>query len=155
VRWHYRDPLLLWLFVPAYLVHLAEEYWAGPGLPAWFARILGRELPEAAFVAINGAAFVLLIAAVRAAARREAAGWIAVAVATVVSLNAVLHLLGALATASYSPGMISGVVVYLPLGLLTLIRAGHQQAPPAFARGIAAGIAFHALVIAVAYASTR
>jgi hypothetical protein len=29
VRWHYRDAGLLWLFVPAYLVHLAEEWFAG------------------------------------------------------------------------------------------------------------------------------
>jgi hypothetical protein len=153
MRWHYRDPLLLWLFVPAYLVHLAEEYWAG--FPVWFARILGRALPEPAFLAINGVALALLIAAIRTAIRRETAGWLAVAIATVVTVNAVLHLLASLSTGTYAPGMISGVVVYLPLGLLTLIRAGHQQPPPEFARGIAAGIAFHALVIAAAYVSTQ
>jgi hypothetical protein len=154
MRWHYRDPLLLWLFVPAYLAHLAEEWWAGPGFPAWIAAFAGRPLPGAAFIAINATALVLLVAGIRAATRRESAGWIAVAIATVVSLNAVLHLLGSLAAGSYSPGMVTGIVIYVPLGLLTLLRASHQQSPPAFARGALAGIVIHAVVILAALAAT-
>lgn len=155
MRWHYRDPLLLWLFVPAYLVHLAEEFWAGPGFPSWVRLIAGRTLPEAAFVAINAVALVLLLAGIRAATRRESRGWIAVAVATVATLNAVLHLLGSAATGTYSPGTISGVVVYLPLGVLTLIRAGHQQEAAAFGRGISAGLLVQLIVAALAFGFAR
>lgn len=152
MRWHYRDPLLLWLFVPAYLAHLAEEWWAG--FPEWIAAFTGRPLPGEAFLAINAAALILLFAATMAATRRESAGWLAVAIATVFTLNAVLHLLGAFASASYSPGMVTGVVLYVPLGLLTLLRAWHQQLPSQFARGVAAGVAVHAVVIVVAFAAT-
>lgn len=152
MRWHYRDPLLLWLFVPAYLAHLAEEWWAG--FPEWIAAFAGRPLPGEAFLAMNAAALLLLFAATMAATRRESAGWLAVAIATVFTLNAVLHLLGAFASASYSPGMVTGVVLYVPLGLLTLLRAWHQQPPSQFARGVAAGVAVHAVVIVVAFAAT-
>ncbi len=153
MRWHYRDPLLLWLFVPAYLAHLAEEWWAG--FPEWIAVFARRPLPAAAFVAINAVALVVLIAAVRATTHRESNGWMAVAIATVFTLNALLHLLGSLASASYSPGMLTGVVIYVPLGLLTLLRAWHQQPPSEFARGAAAGVAVHAVVVIVAFAATR
>jgi hypothetical protein len=154
MRWHYRDALLLWLFVPAYLLHLAEEFFGGPGLPAWFALIIGRQLSQTAFLLINAVALVLLVASLRAAIRRESWGWVAVAVATLVTLNAVLHLLGSLATGTYSPGLVTGLVIYMPLGQLTLLRAWHQQPRATFARGVAAGVVIHAIVAAAAVITT-
>ena len=90
VRWHYRDGGLLWLFVPAYLIHLAEEWFAG--FPAWVALVVERPVPETAFVAINGVALMLLIIGLRAATHAEAHGWIAVAVATIMLVNTFFHL---------------------------------------------------------------
>ena len=152
-RWHYRDAALLWLFVPAYLAHLAEEFFAG--FPYWIRLIVGRPLPMTAFLVINGVALCALIAAVRAAIRRESAGWMAVAIAAIVTLNALLHLLGSFVTGTYSPGLITAVVLYLPLGQLTLLRAWHHQPPATFVRGVAAGVFIHGIVAAVAFASTR
>jgi hypothetical protein len=153
MRWHYRDAALLWLFVPAYVAHLAEE--TVGGFPSWVGAVVGRPLPMTAFVAINTTALILLILGVRAAIRRESAGWIAVAIASLVILNAVLHLLGSLVTGTYSPGLITGIVFYLPLGQLTLLRAWHQQPHATFSRGVMAGVAIHAVVGVVAFAATR
>lgn len=153
MRWQYRDAALLWLFPPAYLLHLTEELWGGPGLPQWFATIIGRPLPRPAFAIINAVAFALLIAGIRMAVRREAAGWIAIAIATVVTLNALLHIAGTVVTGRYSPGMITGVVLYLPLGHLLLIRAWSQVERSRFTRGITAGVAIHVVVIVVAAVS--
>ena len=155
MRWHYRDAALLWLFSAAYVAHVAEEFWAGPGFPAWFAQIIGRPLPVAAFVSINAVAFALLIAAIIAAIRREDAGWMAVAIATVVTVNGLLHAAGTVVTRTYSPGLITGVVLYLPLGQLLLIRALHQMDPARFSRGVVAGVATHAVVIVVAATLAR
>jgi hypothetical protein len=155
MRWHYRDAALVWLFTPAYLLHLAEELWAGEGFPVWFARIVGRPLPLNAFLAINALAFVVLVAGTLAAVRRESEGWIAVAVATVVSINALLHLTGSVVTRSYSPGLITGIVLYLPLGQLLLIRALHQVEPPRFTRGVLAGVGIHAAVMIAAAVFSR
>jgi hypothetical protein len=148
VRWHYRDPALVWLFVAAYVAHLLEEFFGG--FPEWFGVVLGRPLPIPAFLLINGVALVAMILAVRAATRRESLGWLAIAVATVLLVNGVLHLLASLAWGQYSPGLITGVVVYVPLGLLALLRAWHQVPEPFFWRGVAAGLAAHAIVIVVA-----
>ena len=155
MRWHYRDAALVWLFPAAYLAHLAEELWGGEGFPAWLARIVGRPLPVSAFLVINAVAFALLIVGTIAAVRREGYGWIAIAIATVVSINGLLHLAGSVITGSYSPGLITGVVLYLPLGQLLLIRALHQVEPARFTRAVLAGVAIHAVVVVVAAAAAR
>jgi hypothetical protein len=149
VRWHYRDAGLLWLFIPAFVLHVGEE-WFG-GFPDWIGSVVGRSLPAAAFFIINGVALVLLVAGLRAAIRAEKYGWIAVAVATIVLVNTLAHAAGAALTASYSPGLISAVIVYVPLGSLAMIRAVDQAPRPQLTRGIIAGLLIHAIVFVVAW----
>ena len=153
MRWHYRDPGLLWLFVPAYIIHVAEEWFAD--FPGWLQQIAGSPLPGEAFLIINAVALVLLVAAIRAATRSERFGWMAIAVAAIMLVNTVVHAAGAALTRSYAPGLISAVVVYVPLGALTMIRAVDHAARTHVARGIIAGVVVHAVVSAIAFASTR
>jgi hypothetical protein len=155
MRWHYRDGALLWLFPPAYAVHVLEELFAGEGFPAWLARIVGSPVPVEAFILVNLVGMVLLLAAVRRATRDERAGWMAIAIATIAALNGTVHLLGTLVTGRYSPGLISGVVLYLPLGALTLLRAAYQADPGTVTRGVWAGVAVHAAVFVVAFLLSR
>jgi hypothetical protein len=151
MRWHYRDPALVWLFPIAFAIHIAEEYIGG--FPAWMALVLGSPLPDAAFVTINGVALAAMVGAVVAATRSERFGWMAIAIACIVVVNALAHVLGSLATGSYAPGLFSAVVLYLPLGQLALLRAWHQAPPRTFGGGIAAGVAAHAVVVVIAAAS--
>ena len=151
-RWSYRDAALLWLFVAAFAIHVAEE-WLG-GFPAWVASVVSRPMPAAAFLIINGIAMLLMIAGVRAAIRTERRGWIAVTIATIALVNTVSHLAGAVVTRSYAPGLMSALVLYVPLGSLTMIRA-LDQARDQVARGVLAGILLHAAVFVIAFAVTR
>jgi hypothetical protein len=153
MRWHYRDAGLLWPFVPAYGVHVAEE-WFG-GFTVWVARLAGGVMPDAAFLGINGVAMVVLVLAIGAATRDESNGWIAVTIATIFLINTVSHAAGAVITQSYAPGLISAVVLYVPLGSLTLIRALDQAPRQRLALGVVAGVVIHAAVFVVAFASTR
>jgi Protein of unknown function with HXXEE motif len=153
VRWHYRDAALLWLFVPAYLVHVGEEWLAG--FPRWIGTVVGRPLPESAFLIINGIGLVLLAGGIRAAIRTDRYGWVGIAITTIVLVNTCAHAAGALLTGSYSPGLISAVVLYVPLGLLAMIRAVDQAPHAQLSRGIVAGLLIHALVFAVAFTFTR
>lgn len=153
MRWHYRDGGLLWLFAPAYAIHVAEEWFAG--FPGWAAQITGRPIPDTAFIVINAVAMVALLAAVRAATRDERHGWMAVGIATIFLVNTAAHAAGAVITRSYAPGLISAVVLYVPLGSLTMVRAFDQAPRAHLARGIIAGLLIHAIVVIVALASTR
>jgi uncharacterized protein with HXXEE motif len=153
VRWHYRDPELLWLFVPAYGVHLVEEWFAG--FPTWVASVFGRPLPTAAFFTINAVAMVLALVGIRAAVRTERYGWIGIAIATVFLINAMSHLAGSLLTGSYSPGLFTAVALYVPLASLTMIRAVDQAPRGQLLHGAIAGALVHAAVFIVAYAATN
>jgi uncharacterized protein with HXXEE motif len=152
VRWHYRDAGLLWLFVPAYGVHLVEE-WLG-GFPAWIATVVGRPLPGTAFLIINAVAMVLVVIGIRAAVSAERYGWIGVAIATVFLINTVSHLAGSLVTGTYSPGLLSAVILYVPLALLTLTRAVDQAPRDHVLRGAIVGAVIHFIVFIVAFAAT-
>jgi Protein of unknown function with HXXEE motif len=94
---------------------------------------------------------VTIILATRAALRRDSLGWLAIAIAALLFANGLLHLLGSIMTGTYSPGVVTGVVLYVPLGLLALMRAW-TQAPPGFvARGVLSGIGAHVLVSLLAF----
>jgi Protein of unknown function with HXXEE motif len=153
MRWHYRDAGLLWPFAPAFAIHVAEEWFAG--FTTWVAQIAGRPMPDRAFLAINAIAMLLLLIGIRAASRSESKGWIAVAIAAIVLINTVSHMAGAVLTQSYAPGLISAVVLYVPLGSLTLIRAIDQSARGTVSKGVAAATAIHGLVFVVAFLTTR
>jgi uncharacterized protein with HXXEE motif len=153
MRWHYRDGGLLWLFVPAFAAHVGEE-WVGD-FPHWIGTIVGRPLPAGGFFIVNGIGLLLVIAGIRAAVRQERYGWIAVAVATIALVNTLAHAAGAALTASYSPGLISAVVLYVPFASLTLIRAFDQAPRAQLTRGIVAGLLIHAAVFLVAFTLTR
>lgn len=77
--------------------------------------------------------------------------WPVLVVAAVLTLNGALHLLGSLATSSYSPGVVSGTLVYLPLGLITLVRGRASVAPGAFLGALITGVLLHGLVALVAF----
>jgi hypothetical protein len=150
VKWHYRDPPLVWLIVGAYAAHIVEE-WFG-GFPEWFGQLTGRPLPHDTFLIINAVGLAVMAAAALAATRRESLGWLAIGIATIALVNGAAHLLGSIVTGTYSPGLLTGIVLYLPLGQLSLTRAWYQVHRAFFWRGVAAGVAAHTIVTFTALA---
>ena len=138
MRWHYRDGALLWLFPPAYAVHVLEQLVAGDG-----------------FLLVNAVGMVLLVAAVRRTCRDEHAGWMAIAIATLAAVNGMAHVSATLVSGRYSPGLISGVVLYIPLAALTLLRAAYQADGSTIGRGVAAGLAIQAAALVAARLLSR
>jgi len=100
----------------------------------------------------NAVAVMLMVIGVRLAAREPRHGWIAVALATAFVLNAVFHVAATMASGAYSPGLASAVVLWLPIGLLTLTRALYQATRPILVAGLAVGAVIHAIVIALTVA---
>jgi Protein of unknown function with HXXEE motif len=113
----------LWplLFPVTYLVHFAEETWGG--FVPWSARYLGFHLTVERFLGLNAVAWVGMLILGIAASLGEKTRWLVVPLATAVLLNGVAHLGASLATGIYSPGVISGVVLWVPLGAIVLRRA--------------------------------
>ena len=151
MRSHYRDPRLAWLLPLAYAFHILEE-WFG-GFPEWIALVVGSPLPRASFIVISAIAMAAMIVATRAATASERYAWAGVAVATILLVNALTHALGTVVTGTYSPGMTTALLLYVPLAGLVLQRAVSQAQRSVFRTGLVTGIGVHALVFVVAYVS--
>jgi hypothetical protein len=132
------------LFPATYGVHIAEEYWGG--FPARAAEFTGLAISEAAFLSANAFLWVLMAAAAVSIFRRPSRAPLVVALGTIVTINATLHLGGALLTASYSPGLASGLLLWLPLGASAIARGLRVLPKQGFRSGVFMGVVAHALV---------
>lgn len=133
----------------AYLAHLAEEWWGSPGFSAWAQAVLGAEVSPERFIVINAVAFPLFAIGTICAVRSNRFGWFAAALSSLLVLNGVLHLLATVGFGTYSPGTVTGVVLYLPLGGLVLRHMSRTLQSQAFSRAVIAGIVAH-VVVAIA-----
>ena len=136
----------IWLFPLTYLIHAMEEYWCGEGFYRWSARILGWGMTPDQFVAINGLAWLMMLASILVFRRTPSVRWLTICYATVVLVNGFSHLLGSLWTWTYSPGVISGLVIWIPLGAATFYRALGRVTRRSFLYGIMAGAVIHGAI---------
>ncbi len=134
-----------WLFPLTYLIHVLEE-WFG-GFVAWYARAFCGGLSESAFLVANAAGLVGMSLGVALAYKFGAMRWLFVSFGAAAFVNGVAHVAASLATLSYSPGVVSGAFIWLPLGFVT-VRAGRGGLTRrSFAAGIIVGVLMHAVVI--------
>jgi hypothetical protein len=142
----------LWLFPATYAVHIAEEGLAGQRFYRWIqrfplARALGVQISGSSFLVVNLIYLGAMLAAVIVASL-PGCGWLIPALGVLVAVNGLGHLGGSLATRSYSPGLISGLILWLPLGAFALATS-HRTLPQfAFWVGVSAGLLIQAAVAA-------
>jgi hypothetical protein len=147
VRWKFYDPQLLWLFPLSYAIHFSEEFLTQAPVLLWSVR-LDRARAQPAFVAASVVALALMIAGVSLAQRGPRFHWIVPALAVAVLLNTTGHLVGSALAGAYSAGMMTAVIFWIPLALLTLLRAVDQASAKQLATGIAVGVIIELVVIA-------
>lgn len=144
----------LWtlLFPLTYAVHIAEELWAGETFYRWVSRVAAVDLSREEFLAMNAIAMLVMIGGVIVANLMTVRLPI-VALAAVTALNGTLHVFGTIVSGSYSPGVISGVLLWIPLGVYALRRTHGALPRAAFYAGVGLGFAAHALVSWLAFNS--
>ena len=129
---------------------MAEE-WFG-GFPEWTAVIAGDGLEPARFLVINALGLLLFSAGTWAAFRDAGASWIVTSLAALVGLNAVLHVLATAAFARYSPGVVTGLLLYVPLSAAVLRSSATSLTRARFAGAVLGGVVLHGMVTLVAFA---
>ena len=140
--------LWVFLFPLAYGLHIAEEYWFH--FPAYVADLSGRHISYPQFLLINAVLWFLMVATVVLVLARHSRAWLVVTLATVLGINAALHIVSSVVTFTYSPGTVTAAFLYVPLVVYAL-----RQVLPHVSRGLAAcaaalGVAIHAGVLLLA-----
>lgn len=139
-----------WWFPATYALHAGEEYCTGETFPVWISRLAGVQFTATAFLWLNGIAMAaMLLAAWLAAAR--GVRWLTTTLATVVAVNGTAHLLGSLVTRTWSPGVVTGSLLWLPLGVATLVRKHRDLSARSFVGSVALGLSAHVIVTAVVF----
>jgi hypothetical protein len=138
---------LYWAPLAAASLHIVEEFVYPGGFAAWDRRYrpaFAHSITGRFHVIING---LLLIACYDVWALRSnaIAAPIWLAVTTLLFANAVWHLVGSVRTRSYSPGVATGWLLYVPLtiyGFGHFLRTGQVSVPTALVAG-AVGASYH------------
>lgn len=142
--------LLVYLLLPVYMVHQLEEH-HDDRFRRWVNEVMfgGRDvLTTPAVVVINvvGVWAVDLAVVYLAAFVGLGLGLIAVYLTLV---NGVIHIAAAVAKRAYNPGLVTSVVLFLPVGLwaLVAISAAPGVGPADQAIGLGAALLVHAAII--------
>ncbi len=141
------------LFPVTYAVHIAEEYWAGDTFSGWVSRLWSIDFSQQEFLVLNAIAMAVMIAGVIVANVTTFRLPIA-ALGFIVAFNGALHAVASVVTASYSPGVVSGVLIWIPFGVFALRRAYGALPRRQFYGGIVAGLIGHALMSLLAFSSS-
>jgi hypothetical protein len=111
----------MWLFPVTYLIHIAEEYWGGEGYTAYLYRLRGVHLSTARFFAFQGLGVVLICFGIVLSLQLKWPRFMLAIMGALVLSNGVTHSVTALRHGGYGPGLVSCVLIWIPLGLVTLI----------------------------------
>ncbi len=111
-----------WLFPITYVVHVAEEYLGGEGYSAYLLRLRDIHLSPAKFLLAQGVGLVLMVVGVILARRLKFPNLFSVILGTVVLVNSLTHTVQTFFHGEYVPGLVTAILIWLPLGVATLLR---------------------------------
>ena len=141
----YAKESIAWLFPLTYVLHLCEEYWGGEGFPIWISRMAGVSFTNQEFLVLNTFALVFMTVGASLIFKYDWR-WLLIALGGVVFINGTLHLVFSIVTRSYSPGLISGVLCWMPLGLFSIYRQWSHASRRSFFIGVFLALGLHTLV---------
>jgi len=141
----------IWLFPATLAVHFLEELWLHGGFYSWLSTVTGERLPGALLLPAGLAGVALGAGAVYLALRDPRFLWVVPALGGIYLVNAAFHVGASWLTGTLSPGTVSGLVLWLPLGTAGVVWAFRslptRRALLGTGVGLAAGLVILALVV--------
>jgi hypothetical protein len=139
--------IFLWIPVAAIAAHLVEEFvWPG-GFASWYRRYPPGHTTAVSprFLWIINIAFVALalLPPLLGPSPRGLALWLTIAM--VAAANAVFHIVAVVRTRGYSPGVVTSIVLYLPLAIIggAFLSRHALVSTGTLVEAIVIGIAYH------------
>lgn len=143
--------LWVWLFPGTYAIHLVEEAYGGEGFGNWARHLVGRSVRPLPFWIVSCALWLLMAVAVVVPGPPAYRLLLMSALGCIVGSNAIVHLVGTLVTRVYSPGLVTGLLCWLPLGTAALWRSWQTGPQALWWLGVVAGVAVHGCVAIVLF----
>lgn len=147
---------IFWALVGAAVIHVVEEF----GYPGGFLETMRRFSPHFAplvtarlAVVVNGL-FLLLCAAGAIAGDRSP--FLGLSIASLLFFNTLMHIGGSIRAKGYAPGLVSGLLLYLPLSsyaIYLLITSGKLTLTESIAAGLL-GVLYQAVPLGYLALST-
>jgi hypothetical protein len=133
-----------WLFPITYLAHIAEEYGVGEGYPAYLLRLRDIHLSPEGFLALQAVGLVLMIIGIPLARQLQFPRQLTVTLGSVVLVNGLIHAFMSLVYIEYVPGLFTSIVLWIPLGAVSLVmfksEMRHARYWICFAMGVVVNI---------------
>ena len=141
--------LLAWSLAGAAVIHIFEEFAFPGGFKAWWCAYkpeIAASVSNRFLIMINAILIVFSVLVALATSAPKGNGFAAwLTLAALLFSNAIFHIMGAIQTRRYSPGMISGIVLYIPLaiyGFAHFLRSGQASVGTALI-ALAIGGSYH------------
>jgi uncharacterized protein with HXXEE motif len=115
------SPQLYWsaLFPLTYLLHIVEEYCGGEGFPSHMHRHYHIDLSETRFLVLQSLGLAAMSIGLTMASAFNFPKMMWTILAAIVVTNGAIHTCRSVANIRYEPGLITGVVLWMPLGIAT------------------------------------
>ena len=139
----------MWLFPLTYVIHFTEEYLAAGGFPLWAERTLAIRFSDAEFTAWSTLALGLTCLGAWLVSRDSKFRFIEVSLAIAVLGNVAMHVVVSLLAWTYSPGLVSAVLIWIPLGAVRLRSARRASSRRGYIAGVYLGLSVVLITMAV------
>jgi hypothetical protein len=136
--------LRLWLYPLVYPLHAIEEV-RGVGV------LHGINLSPTAFFAFSGAAVLVLVIAIVLSQRLRFAQFLEIVLGTVVIANAISHIVNSIAIRGYDAGVITGTLLFIPLGVTTLISLRRSMRALRYIAAAGLGLVMQGVIMIIAW----
>jgi len=137
-----------WLFPITYLLHIAEEY--GEGYSAYLLGLRGVQLSPTRFLVIQIIGLALMMVGIILARRLQFPNLLSVILGAMVLVNGLTHTILSLAHREYVPGLITSILLWIPLGIATLVGFRHTARKASYWLCVALGVAINGIIEFVA-----
>jgi len=155
---HFSDTSIVWLlslFPLTYVIHIADEYWSGGGYSAHLFNTYGIELSPSRFIRLQALGITLMIVGIVFAVMFSFPNTLVVILSGIVFVNSLIHIFRSLSIGHAEPGLKTSLLLWLPLGLLTLLLIHDSMSFPRFCFAFLTGAGICGIVELIAQRGGR
>lgn len=135
-----------WLFPISYLIHIAEEVYGGEGYSAYLERLRGIHITPDKFMIAHGVGLILMVVGIVLARQLKFSNFFNVVLGMTVVVNSFTHTIQTVIHGEYVPGFVTGLLIWLPLGGVTLVRFKKSLGSRRYGLAMALGVGINVLV---------